>query len=170
MDHPRPGLRYISVSELDGDRRTFDGFTVDDPAGEKLGKLEGFILDVNSARPYYVVCDAGGWFRSKHFLLPIGHVALDSESRKLIADVTKDHVRRYPGFDLDEFKKLSEDDLYRIAQGMAAECCPNEAIDRSQPAYTRFEIWSHYRTPTWWDSSYYQPSGVKETLAGSRRE
>ena len=29
--------------------------------------LEGFIIDVNSARPYYVVVNAGGWFRSNHF-------------------------------------------------------------------------------------------------------
>ena len=141
MDHPRPGLRYISVGDLDGDKRTFDGFTVEDPAGEKLGKLEGFIIDVNSARPYYVVCDAGGWFRSKHFLLPIGHVALDSESRKLVADVTKEHVSRYPGFDLDEFKKLSDEELRRMAQEMPDVC---------------------YRTPTWWEFS--------ETLVVSPRE
>jgi PRC-barrel domain len=170
MDHPRPGLRYISVDELDREKKTFDGFTVEDPAGEKLGKLEGFILDVNAARPYYIVVNAGGWFRSKHFLLPIGHAALDSESRRLVADVTKDHVKRYPGFDLDEFKKLSDDDLYRLAQQTVAACCPDEAIDRSAPAISRFEVWAHYRTPTWWDSSYYNPSRVTDgSMADTKR-
>jgi PRC-barrel domain len=170
MDHPRSGLRYISVDELDGEKKTFDGFTVNDPAGEKLGKLEGFVVDVHSARPYYIVVNAGGWFRSKHFLLPIGHAALDSESRRLLADISKDHVKRYPGFDLDEFKKLSDDDLYRMAQQTIAVCCPDETVDRSAPAMVRYEVWTHYRTPTWWDSSYYNPSRITDkSMAGSKR-
>src|SRR5881394_261630 len=96
MDHPRPGLRYVSVKDLDSGKQTMQDFTVDDPTGARLGALEGFVLNVNDARPYYVVVDGGGWFRSKHFLLPIGHVSLDTESRRLAADVTKDHVKRYP--------------------------------------------------------------------------
>ena len=170
MDHPRPGLRYISVAELDGEKKTFDGFTVEDPAGETLGKLDGFILDVDAVRPYYAVVDAGGWFRSKHFLLPIGHAALDSESRTLVADVTKDHVKRYPGFDLDQFQKLSDEDLHQMALQMAASCCPGEAIDRAQPAIARFEIWSHYRTPSWWDANYYRPRDVSDrSMADSKK-
>lgn len=158
MDHPRPGLRYISVGDLDDSKKTFDDFTVDDPAGEKLGKLEGFVLNVDSAVPYYVVVNGGGWFHSKHFLLPIGHVAMDAESRRLVADVGKNRVRRYPGFDLDEFTKLSDDELYRMSERIVGACCPDQAIDRSAPVYARFETWTHYRTPTWWDSNFYQPS------------
>ena len=158
MDHPRPGLRYVSVDDLDDSKKTFKDFAVDDPNGEKLGKLEGFILNVNSAQPYYAVVDAGGWFRSKHFLLPIGHAALDSESRRLIADVAKERVKRYPGFDLDEFKKLSDDELYRMSQQIVAECCPDESIDPGAAASARFEVWAHYRTPTWWQATYDDPS------------
>ncbi len=152
MDHPRPGLRYVSVKDLDGDKQTFEDFTVDDPGGEKLGVLKGFVLNVNDAQPYYAVVDAGGWFKAKHFLLPIGHVALDSESHRLIADISKDHVKRYPGFDLDEFEKMSDEDLYQMAQQMVSSCCPAESVDRSAPSETRFAIWAHYRTPTWWDA------------------
>ena len=46
---------------------------VESPSGEHLGDVDGFIVDSESGRPYYVVVDAGGWFKSKHFLLPIGH-------------------------------------------------------------------------------------------------
>jgi PRC-barrel domain protein len=168
MDHPRPGLRYVSVHDLNDERHRFEDMTVHDPGGERLGLLEGFILNINSARPYYVVVDGGGWFRSKHFLLPIGHVTLDSESRRLLADVTKDHVKRFPGFDLDEFKKMSDADLYRMSQQIVGACCPDEAVDGSAPAETRFEIWAHYRTPTWWDASYYDPS--RETKRVLHRE
>ncbi len=168
MDHPRPGLRYINVHDLDGGQHTFEDFTVNGPEGERLGVLEGFILNVNDGRPYYAVVDGGGWFKSKHFLLPIGHVSLDSESKVLVADVTKEHVKRYPGFDLDEFKKMSDDDLYRVAQQMAASCCPDQAIDTGAPAVARFEIWTHYRTPTWWDARYTAPNS--ETTGATRRD
>ena len=167
MDHPRPGLRYVSVKDLDGGRQTFEDFTVEDPGGERLGVLEGFVVNVNDTRPYYAVVDGGGWFKSKHFLLPIGHVALDNESHRLIADVTKDHVKRYPGFDLDEFRKLSDDELYRMAQQMVAACCPDQSVDANAPAVARFEMWAHYRTPTWWDGRYSAPS--EETTGATRR-
>lgn len=154
MDHPRPGLRYISVHDLDGGQHSFEDFTVQDASNEKLGLLEGFIVNVNDGQPYYAVIDAGGWFRSKHFLLPIGHAALDSEGHRLVADLTKDHVKRFPGFDLDEFKKMSDDDLYRMSQQIVAACCPDEAIHAEMSGETRFEMWAHYRTPTWWDPRY----------------
>ena len=157
MDHPRPGLRYVSVQNLDGEQHTFEDFTVEDPDGDKLGLVKGFVVNLDDARPYYVVVDAGGWFRAKHFLLPIGHAALDRESHRLVADVTKDRVRRFPGFDLDEFEKMSDDDLYRMAQQMVASCCPDETIEAGAPAETRFEIWAHYRTPAWWDERYAAP-------------
>lgn len=158
MDHPRPGLRYVSVKDLDGGRHTFEDFTVDDPNGEKLGVLKGFVMNINDAQPYYVVVDGGGWFKAKHFLVPIGHVALDSESRRLMADITKDHVKRYPGFDLDEFKKMSDEEIYGMAQQMVTACCPTETVDRSAPSEARFAIWAHYRTPSWWDSRYSAPT------------
>src|SRR6185436_4253261 len=106
MRHPRPGLKFVKTKELDPSKITFDNFAVEDPAGDKLGKLEGFIIDVTGARPYYVVADTGGWFRSKHVLIPIGHAAVDHESHKLIADVPKERVKHFPGFDLDIFPKM----------------------------------------------------------------
>ena len=171
MDHPRAGLRYVGADELNsGERHPFKGFTVEDPGGERLGKLEGFILEINAARPYYVVVDAGGWFRSKHFLLPIGHAALDTDSGRLVADVAKDRVKRFPGFDLAKFKKLSEDEWYQMAQQIVTACCPEEIIDESAPAIERFEIWAHYRTPSWWDAGAYNLSRVRDrSTAGPRR-
>jgi len=171
MDRPRPGLKYVEVEKLDRSKKTFENFTVEDPAGEKLGKLEGFIIDVNSARPYYVVVNAGGWFRSKHFLIPVGHVALDYESRKLIADVPKERVKRFPGFDLDIFPRLTHEDLDRMAEEIGRVCCPDLVIEPAE-LVSRLELWAHYRTPTWWDSDFYRPERFDEnakSLAGPER-
>ena len=154
MKHPRPGLSYVPCKELDRSKMSFEDYTVEDPAAEKIGRLEGFIIDVDQAIPYYVVVDAGGWFRSKHVLVPIGHIALDSEAQKLIADVPKERMKRFPGFDLNLFPKLTQEDLDRMADEIALVCCPDVVIEPGQ-VVSRVETWAHYRTPVWWEASYY---------------
>src|SRR5205085_1415968 len=88
MDHPRPGLRYVDAGHLDNSQIAFDGMEVTGFDKEKLGKVDGFIIDQSSARPYYVVVNAGGWFKSKYFLLPIGYVGLERSEKTLVADVS----------------------------------------------------------------------------------
>jgi len=156
MDHPRPGLRYVDASDLESPTIAFDGLDVESTNGEKLGDVDGFIIDVRSARPLYVVVDAGGWFTSKFFLLPVGHAALNADGNRLVADVPRDRVKRYPGFDRGEFEKLSEAELNAMDEAMVVACCPDERIDRTASA-DRYDRWRHYRKPTWWESSYYRP-------------
>jgi hypothetical protein len=154
MKHPFPGLRYVPAKELDRSKMSFEDYTVEDPAGEKLGKLEGFMLDMDEAIPYYSVVDAGSWFRSKHVLIPVGHVALDTESKKLIAGVPKERIKRFPGFDLSLFPKLTQEDLDRMADEIAVVCCPDLVIEPGS-VISRVEVWAHYRTPAWWETSFY---------------
>jgi hypothetical protein len=145
MDHPRRGLTYVKVEELDQSQFSFKNFTMEDQAGEKLGDVEGVIMDVTKGIPYYPVVNAGGWFRSKHFLIPIGHLALDYEARKFIADVPKERVKRFPGFDLDVFPRVTPEYLDRMAEEIARECCPDR------------DALAHYRTPAWWDGGASKP-------------
>jgi hypothetical protein len=169
MDHPRPGLRYVDAGDLDNTLITFDGMEVDGVDRQKLGKVDGFIFDKSSVRPYYVVVNAGGWFKSKYFLLPIGHVGLETTEKKLVADITRDRVDRYPGFDRGEFEKLSEDDLKMMDDQMYSVCCVDETIEISSP--TRYEH-AHYRSPSWWDASFYRPDRadtMAKEAAGLRR-
>ena len=153
MDQPRPSLRYVDAKDLEDKAMKLRGLEVDSPKNEKLGKVEGFIIDVTSGRPYHVVVGSGGWFQHKHFLLPIGHVALSPGKDKLIADITKDRVERFPGFDKDEFKKLSEEDMKKLDAAMSAACCPTEVI-----AVEAIE-WEtpHHAYPSWWDADFYRP-------------
>jgi hypothetical protein len=109
-------------------------------AGEKLGEVDGFVLDVNVVRPYYVVVNAGGWFTSKYFLLPVGYITFDREARTLVADVSRDRIAGYPGFDREEFDTIADEELERFDQAMTTIAGPADA-----PASTA------YRTPTWWD-------------------
>jgi len=151
----------VDAGDLDNSTLTFDGMEVDGLDNQKLGKVDGFIIDKSSARPYYVVVNAGGWFKSKYFLLPIGHVGMEPSEKKLVADITRDRVNQYPGFDRGEFQKLSEDELKMMDDQMWSVCCVDTTIEISSPA--RYEH-AHYRYPGWWDSSFERPDRA-DTMA-----
>jgi hypothetical protein len=164
MDHPRPWLRYVDADDLENSSFDFDGLNVESATGDKLGDVDGFIVDRDSGRPYYVAVNAGGWFKSKLFLLPIGHVAFDEGRKRLVSDVPRDRVERFPGFDRDEFEKLSDDDLRRMDEGIVASCCPSEStVDTST---SRFDSWSHYKAPTWWSATNYRVERTDTAAAG----
>ena len=150
MDHPRPGFKYVDAKDLDDSAQKFSGLDVEGTDGAKLGEVEGFIMDVEQGRPRHVAVSAG-WFIHKHFLLPIGHVALSSDSTKLIADISKERVERFPGFDKSEFEKLNPDNLAALDASMASALDSNQGGSDSS---------SHYRVPTWWQDEYYRlPTG-----------
>ena len=163
----RSRLRYVDADDLDDSTVNFDGMDVKNTAGEKLGDVDGFILDVTDGRPYYVVVDSGGWFKSKLYLIPIGHARLSTDDDHLLADLTRERITRFPGFDRHEFEKLSDDDLDRMDDELAAACCPTEL--RNQSAASRADRWSHYRYPDWWSSNYYRPdrAGARGVTAGA---
>jgi hypothetical protein len=165
MDHPRPWLRYVDADDLDcsTDQLEFNGLDVIGADGQKLGKVAGFIVDAATGRPYYVVADAGGWFKSRLFLLPIGHVTFDREQKHLVADLTRERVHGFPGFDRDEFERLSDDDLNRMDEQIVAACCPSETV-RKPLSRTRYDQWTHYKSPSWWDASFYSPDRAERTV------
>jgi len=163
MDHPRPWLRYVDADDLDDKTFDFSDAEVVDSAGEKLGDVDGFIIDVNTGRPYHVVVEAGHWFRHKHFLIPIGHVGLAANDKRLVADVSKERVERFPGFDRGEFEKLSDAEMDQMSQSMASACRPDEIV-----VATSWETWSDYASPSWWDESFYRPESTDRSAIGGR--
>jgi len=169
MDHPRPGLRYVDARDLDNSELHFDGMEVKGLDTEKLGKVDGFIIDKSSGQPYYVAVDAGNWFKSKYFLLPIGHVGMAPTENSLVADLTRDRVKEFPGFDRGEFKKLTEDELKMMDDQMFGVCCIDATIDIASPS--RYEH-AHYRYPGWWDASFDRPDRAdtlgRETVGAKR--
>ena len=154
MDHPRPGLRYVDASDLDDSKIAFKKLDVQGSDGEKLGTVEGFILDRNSARPYYVVVNAGGWFRSKHVLVPIGYIGF-AAGNTLMADLTRDRVNKFPGFDNGEFKTLSEQELRQMDDEVWTACNPDVVV------VVRYEH-QDYEYPTWWEADFYNPKREPE--------
>jgi hypothetical protein len=153
MDHPYPWLKYLPAAELDDQSVDFDGMKVQSPSDEHLGKVEGFVVDSDSGRPYYVVVDAGGWFKSKHFLLPIGHVRLGTKSDTLAADVPKEHVSRFPGFDLSNFEKMTVDDIKQLNVDTLQACTVAGVVYSYSATEPYTDAWNRadFRYPDWWE-------------------
>ena len=144
MDHPLPGLKYVDANDLDDSGMKFAGVEVDGVDGEKLGEVEGFVMDVAEGRPRHIAVGAG-WFMHKHFLLPIGHATLDAGGKKLVADITKERVKRFPGFDKSEFERLDPDQLAQLDATMAAACAADTGASSGQH--------DHYQVPGWWKTA-----------------
>jgi hypothetical protein len=155
MDHPRPTLKYVPAKALTDTGTKLDGLEVDGCDGEKLGTVDGFIVDIAAARPYHLVLDAGHWFTHKYALLPVGHVMMSADGTRLVAELSKKRVRRFPGFDRSAFEKLTDDDMKRMDDAIAAACCPDEVV-----VVATWESGVHYRYPEWWQESYYQVPAI----------
>ena len=139
----------------------FDGMDVESPSGEHLGEVDGFIVDSESGRPYYVVVDAGGWFKSKHFLLPVGHVRLDADAEALKADLTRDRVERFPGFNKDEFDKLTADDLKKFNDQTLQVCALTTYTYSEAEPYSAAWDRPEFSYPGWWRSGATGPQQAR---------
>jgi hypothetical protein len=171
VDHPYPWLKYLPAGELDGEDDTkFKGMKVESPSGEVLGKTEGFIVDSESGRPYYAVIDAGGWFKSKHFLLPVGHVRFDAGRNILVADATKDRVERFPGFELSKFDKMTADDIKRLNVETLQACTISGVVYAYSETEPYTAAWDRvdFSYPDWWSGQ--QPSERGVLPSGARGE
>src|SRR5215208_1465357 len=65
----------INLTNKDLDREyNLEGYDAYDADGDKLGDITGVIAEGEAMTPRYVVVDAGGWFSTKEFVVPIGDV------------------------------------------------------------------------------------------------
>ncbi len=158
MDLNRYRLKYVDADDLDDTPFDFDGMSVTNAQDEDLGDVDGFIVDAATGRPYYLVVDAGGWFRSKYYLLPVGHARFDEANERLTADLSRATIERFPGFDRDHFEKLPDADLDRFNEQTALAC--GESATAELGTGSGFDRWSHYRQPDWWT-----PSQVRSSTA-----
>ncbi len=143
-------FRYADAGDLENGPVDFDGLDVRNANGDKVGDVEGFIVDAETERPYYVVVDSGGWFSGGRYLVPVNHVSFDRDEQCMRVDLDKNTIQQYPKFDKDEFERMSDAELKNFEERIGRTCCPDEATARGT-AWTHDE-WRHYQAPAWWSS------------------
>jgi hypothetical protein len=143
-------LRFLDANDVHDDVVDYDGLDVVGAEGDKIGNLDGFIVDAERGRVYHLVVDSGGWFTSRQFLVPIGHARIAANRRSLIVDVTQDALKRFPEFDAERFGEFSDTDLREFEHRTAAACCPDELLQDVSVATWGYDTRRHYAQPEWW--------------------
>ena len=148
-------LRYLDAHDVNDSVVDFDGMEVRGHNDEELGHIDGFIVDAINRRVYYAVVDAGGWFSSKRFLLPIGHARLDRTSKTINADLSRDALKSYPRYNEEQFSVLSDDDLRAFERTTADACCPGDPLGDVAVGAWHYDNRRHYSQPDWWREDTY---------------
>jgi hypothetical protein len=145
------GFRYMDPEQVHrSDAELMVGAEIRDRQNEKVGELDGFVVNAHTGQPRYAVVDAGGWFKSDRFLLPIAHLEKTSNGT-LHANIDKAAIKAYPEFDETDWMRASTDQRWDFGYQTLVACCPADAAvvtaDEKQVEYDR---WQHYRKPRWW--------------------
>ena len=133
VDHTKPWLRYVSTSSVSDATLELDDMKVCNETGEDLGTVDGFVVDSESGRPRYVVVDAGGWFTSKQFLVPIGQARLAATRDALRVPLGKDQIESIIDLQMASFmKRVAEKKITLTLSSAAKALLFREGYD---PAY-----------------------------------
>jgi hypothetical protein len=171
MDHTTYAsrLRFLDAEDVHDPVVDYDGLDVRGPNGDKLGDVDGFIVDSQAGRVYYVVVEAGGWFRSNRMLVPIGHVALDVDDKALKVDVSQEALMRYPLFDEERFHSFSDEDLRVFESRMVEACCPGDATTDTGVKSWAYDTRKHYAQPSWWRQVDYRTERLRSVESPASR-
>ena len=103
MTHNNGHPEVLSASTLIGD-------DIRNTRGEKLGKLEEIMLDLDAGRVAYAVLSFGGFLGvgDKLFAIPWEALEVDTENKEIVLDVPKEKLEEAPGFDKDNWPQTTD--------------------------------------------------------------
>jgi ferritin-like metal-binding protein YciE len=108
--HANDGLRYLEASDAMTGPGVWERLPIRSDAGDELGAFDGLVVDSVIEHPRYIVVDSGSLFVHRRFLLPFDGVRFDEQARALRVGIDKNVASRYPSFDRDGFRAMSETD------------------------------------------------------------
>ena len=88
----------------------FKDAKVKNRANEDLGKIDDFMIHLDSGKIAYAVLSFGGvlGIGNKLFAVPWSALSLDGYRRDLILDVDKERLKNAPGFDKDSWPDMAD--------------------------------------------------------------
>ena len=139
-----PHLINVSNEEMDSEYN-LEGYSGYDARGEKLGGIDGVIVDGDSMQPRYVVVDTGGWFSSRQFVVPAGDIrAIDDDERRVhFTTLTKQTLEsgQYPRYDASWWDTNDHEQFDQYERGVAQAYQPDrpetERVEHSDALYQR---------------------------------
>lgn len=95
--------KVLSASILIGDE-------IENQEGEKLGKLEDIMVDLQSGKIAYAVLSFGGFLGmgEKLFALPWHKIHVDQNRKCIVVNASKERMKDMPGFDKDHWPDMTD--------------------------------------------------------------
>jgi sporulation protein YlmC with PRC-barrel domain len=86
------------------------GSRVRNQDGENVGKIEDFVMDMETGRIAYAVLSFGGFLGmgDKLFAVPFQSMQFDVEDEEFVLDVNIERLKNAPGFDPNHWPKMGE--------------------------------------------------------------
>jgi len=86
------------------------GKPVRNKLGESLGKIEDFVMDLESGQIAYAVLSFGGFLHigDKLFAIPLRALSFEPDEDVFIVNVEKSALKNAPGFDKDDWPDLTD--------------------------------------------------------------
>ena len=139
-----PHLINVSNEEIDSEYN-LQGYSGYDAQGDKLGAIDGVIVDGDSMQPRYVVVDTGGWLGSKQFVVPAGDIREidDAERQVHFETLTKQTLQsgQYPRYDERWWDTNDHEHFDQYERGVARAYQPDrpesERVDYNHALYQR---------------------------------
>ena len=137
-------LINVSNEEMDSEYN-LEGYSGYDARGDKLGGIDGVIVDGDSMQPRYVVVDTGGWFSSRQFVVPAGDIReIDDDERRVhFTTLTKQTLEsgQYPRYDASWWDTNDHEQFDQYERGVAQAYQPDrpetERVEHSDALYQR---------------------------------
>ncbi len=122
--------QLIRLRDIQATHRDLIGDDYYDPTGktafgvneEKIGKIEGALVEDTTGRIRYLIVDAGGWFSSKEVLVPAGLARIVGDD-VFFDSLTKSQVEAMEVYDHD-YQYSYKDQYERDRQAFVADSIP----------------------------------------------
>lgn len=98
--------RTLTASTLKGD-------DVRNPQGERIGKIEEIMIDVEDGTVAYAVLSFGGFLGlgDKLFAVPWGALSVDERHKQFILGTDKETLKKAEGFDKNHWPDFANDNF-----------------------------------------------------------
>lgn len=134
--------QLIRLKDIQATHRDLIGDDYYDPSGktaygvneEKIGKIEGALVEDTTGRIRYLIVDAGGWFSSKEVLVPAGLARIVGDD-VFFDSLTQSQVEAMEVYDHD-YQYSYKDQYEKDRQAFTADTIPTEErMDIKDTAY-----------------------------------
>ena len=142
--------QLIRLRDIQATHRDLIGDDYYDPTGktafgvneEKIGKIEGALVEDTTGRIRYLIVDAGGWFSSKEVLVPAGLARIVGDD-VFFDSLTKSQVEAMEVYDHD-YQYSYKEQYERDRQAFVADSIPEaermEIADHNYDAPNTLEL------------------------------